>query len=71
MMTDKRHYFQPCETCQSVLISNNYPNECSHPCVAKTFSTKYTRNCFYQRSRVFYVGDTCGRKGKWWVEKHD
>ena len=50
----------------------SYPPECSHPMIAKTGSTKYTRNCEFQRSLGFFkilFTDDCGKKGRYWFPK--
>jgi hypothetical protein len=64
-----------CTDCRWVIISKptyDYPDECSHPLIAKTGSTKYTRNCEFQRSLGFFktlFTDECGKKGRYWMLK--
>jgi hypothetical protein len=50
----------------------SYPPECTHSMIAKPGSTKYTRNCEFQRSlsswRIMF-SDECGKKGRYWEAK--
>jgi hypothetical protein len=59
-----------CSTCCWVGTScYNYPDECIHPLVARVGSTKFTRNCIFQRSLGFFktlFTDDCGKRGRWW-----
>jgi hypothetical protein len=62
-----------CVDCKWSLLSNyGYPRECTHSMIAKPGSTKFTRNCKFQRSLGFFrilFTDDCGKKGRYWEAK--